>query len=284
MNSWHAGDLAVHGLRMHYTRTGGLRPPLVLAHGVGDDGLCWTTVAEALAPDYDVVMVDARGHGRSAAPDEGSDAAAGYGPAVQAQDLAGLLAALGLRDPSCRPLHGRPDHAGPGRPRPPAAPGHPPGRPPGGVDAWAPRRAGAPSRPALMRGEMGALKRKTRAELIAGQRAVAAQWPDAELERWADSKHRFSPGVLELFAEPVGAGLDWPALLPRIACPALLLTADPARGAIGTAESAAALQALVPRLRVAHIPDAGHSMRHDQLARYLAAVRAFLAELPAPAG
>ncbi len=132
---------------------------------------------------------------------------------------------------------------------------------------------------------MTALKRKTRAELIAGQRAVAPHWPEAELERWADSKHRFSPDVLGLFAEPIGAGLDWPALLARIACPALLLTADPARGAIVTPESAAALQALVPQMRVAHIADAGHSMRHDQLARYLAAVRAFLAGLPAaPAG
>ena len=58
----------VNGLKLHYTRTGGAKPPVVLAHGFSDDGLCWTPVAEALAADYDVVMVDARGHGRSAAP------------------------------------------------------------------------------------------------------------------------------------------------------------------------------------------------------------------------
>lgn len=78
----------------HYTRTGGPGPPFVLAHGLTDDGLCWTPVAEALAGDYDVVMVDARGHGRSDAP------AHGYDPTTEAADLAGAIAALDLRRPT----------------------------------------------------------------------------------------------------------------------------------------------------------------------------------------
>jgi len=43
----------------------------VLAHGFSDDGLCWTPVAEKLAADYDVIMVDARGHRRSDTPEQG---------------------------------------------------------------------------------------------------------------------------------------------------------------------------------------------------------------------
>src|SRR5207302_5498122 len=93
MASWPAGDIEVNGLRLHYTRTGGARPPVVLAHGVTDDGLCWAPVAEALAPEYDVIMVDARGHGRSDAPEQG------YDPATQAADLAGVIAALNLQKP-----------------------------------------------------------------------------------------------------------------------------------------------------------------------------------------
>jgi N-formylmaleamate deformylase len=275
MTSWQASDIAVHGLRLHYTRTGGAKPPFVLAHGVGDDGLCWTTVAEAFAPKYDVVMVDACGHGRSDAREQG------YGPAMQAEDLAGVIAGLGLHRPiilghsmgamTTLALAG----AYPDVPRailledPPAV--------------WM-SGAGAQEDRAtrVERGAgMAGLKRKTCAELVAEQRAVASHWSDAEISRWADSKQRFSPNVLEIFREPVGAGLDWSATLPRITCPALLITADPAQGAIVTAESAAALQSLIPRLRIAHIPAAGHSMRHDQLAHYLAVVRAFLAELPA---
>src|SRR3954468_15126333 len=94
MASWPAGDIEVNGLRLHYSRTGGDKPPLVLAHGVTDDGLCWTPVAEALEMDYDVIMVDARGHGGSDAPE------AGYDSATQAADLAGVIAALGLHKPA----------------------------------------------------------------------------------------------------------------------------------------------------------------------------------------
>ena len=104
-----------------------------------------------------------------------------------------------------------------------------------------------------------ALKRKTREELIALQRAQTPGWSEDELGPWADSKLRLSFNVLS----PNSAlPDDWPALLGHITCPALLITGDPAQGAIVSAEGAAALQALVPQLRVAHIPQAGHSIRH----------------------
>src|SRR5215207_9790651 len=94
MAPWQSGHIEANGIRLHYTRTGGAGPPLVLAHGVTDNGLCWTPVAAALAPEYDVIMVDARGHGYSDAPEQG------YGPATQADDLSGLIGALGLRRPA----------------------------------------------------------------------------------------------------------------------------------------------------------------------------------------
>ena len=65
---WQSAYLEANGLRLHYTRTGGDKPPVVLAHGFSDDGLCWTPVAEQLAAAYDVIMVDARGHGCSEVP------------------------------------------------------------------------------------------------------------------------------------------------------------------------------------------------------------------------
>src|SRR3954451_3929160 len=56
MGAWQDGEVATNGITLHYTRTGGDKPPLVLAHGFSDDGLCWTPVAEALEADYDIVM------------------------------------------------------------------------------------------------------------------------------------------------------------------------------------------------------------------------------------
>ena len=67
--------------------------------------------------------------------------------------------------------------------------------------------------------------------------------------------------------------VDWATLLRHITCPTLLITADPAGGAVVTAH---ALRTLVPQLRVAHIEDAGHSIRRDQFDQYLEVVRTFL--------
>jgi N-formylmaleamate deformylase len=94
MDAWESAFVEANGLRLHHTRTGGAKPPVVLAHGVTDDGLCWTPVAEALAAEYDLIMVDARGHGRSEAME------GGFGVAELASDLAGVIAALGLRRPA----------------------------------------------------------------------------------------------------------------------------------------------------------------------------------------
>jgi pimeloyl-ACP methyl ester carboxylesterase len=273
MGDWHAGDVEANGIRLHYTRTGGAKPPVVLAHGVTDDGLCWTPVAEALEADYDLVMVDARGHGRSEAPESG------YDPATQEGDLAGVIRGLGLRRP--------------------AVLGHSMGAMtalvlaatetelPGAILLedppawWASPPQGSPSdqeRLAGMRARMLELKRKTREELLAGQRAETPGWSEAELGPWADAKLRVSPHVANLFGSRPATAVDWSETLRRIACPALLITGDPEKGAIVTEDNAAALRELVPHLRVAHVPGSGHSIRRDQPGRYLEVVRGFLAE------
>jgi N-formylmaleamate deformylase len=110
--------------------------------------------------------------------------------------------------------------------------------------------------------------------LIVEQRAASPTWSDAELGPWADAKLRLSPKVVQF--DPA-VGVDWPAVLRRIACPALLIAADPERGGMITAESAVAFQSFVPQLRVVHIAGAGHNVRREQFGRYLDVVRGFLA-------
>ena len=58
---WTDGYVVANGIRIHYWRTGGAKPALVLAHGSSDDGLCWTNLAKELTDQYDVIMFDARG-------------------------------------------------------------------------------------------------------------------------------------------------------------------------------------------------------------------------------
>jgi len=278
--SWQSSTIQSNGIRMHYTRTGGAKPALVLAHGVTDDGLCWTPVAEALAPDYDVIMVDARGHRRSTATESG------YDPSTQAADHDGVIAALSLHKPL---LLGHSMGAitslalagiYPDTPRAILLEDPPP--------FWMPARPEPPRRQDSQAGpgaRFGELKRKTREQLIAEAHAQNPAWSDAELGPWADAKLRFSPNVLaEVFGANKLALIDWPATLRRIACPALVITADPTRGAALREDGLAALQAQVPQLETAHIPGAGHNIRREQFARYMEVVRAFLARWAGTAG
>lgn len=91
--AWEEGTVEANGIDVHYTRTGGDGPPIVIAHGVFDDGPCRTPLARDLADDYDVIMYDARGHGRTDAPETG------YDIENRVADLVGLIEALGLEDP-----------------------------------------------------------------------------------------------------------------------------------------------------------------------------------------
>ena len=93
MHAWTEGDFDSNGVNVHFYRTGqGQKPPLVLAHGLTDNGLCWTRTARVLEADFDVVMVDARNHGRSGRGPAGLNALAG--------DMARLVSHLGFDQPA----------------------------------------------------------------------------------------------------------------------------------------------------------------------------------------
>ena len=268
---WPSGDVRANGIRLHYYRTGGAKPPLVLAHGFSDDGLCWTSVAHALEGSYDVVMPDARGHGRSQAP------ARGYGPLEQADDLAGVITGLTLRRPillghsmgamTVLVMAGRhPDLPGAALLEDP---------PPWWMKDFPPP-FNAQWR-AQSKEWIAGFRRHSRKSIIAAQRLATPDWPEEDLIPWADSKTRLS---LSIFHEDVPPEVDWPRLLREIRCPVLLLTADPDRGAIVTDAQAASLRAMVPHVSIAHIAGAGHSIHRDKSARFLEVVRAFMEELP----
>jgi N-formylmaleamate deformylase len=270
MDEWASDDIVSHGTKLHYYRTGGQKLPLVLLHGITDDGLCWSPIAKVLAADCDAIMVDLRGHGKSDAPDDG------YDYKTIATEVAGLITGLGLEKPFVM------GHslgamtsltvAGlfPDLPRaiiledPPAF--------------W---RAFLPSEEELdhragMRAWFYDVKRKTHAELLEVAQTDNPTWSQAEIGPWADSKHRFSPKITQLLDSRETVPSNFPALLRQIRCPALLITADPARGAILADNDVSELQKLVPQIQREHIPGAGHNIRRDQYTVYMQTVLAFL--------
>jgi pimeloyl-ACP methyl ester carboxylesterase len=270
-----AADILTNGINIHYYRTAKSAqtrpwPTIVLLHGITDSGLCWPRVVKALSPEFDLILPDARGHGLSDKP------ASGYAPQDHAADVAGLIRGLGLERPI---VMGHSMGAGVastlGALYPELVRGvileDPPWRP--GTDEGAPHEQAA--RAAEYRQDI--LNRKTMPtpDLIAQQKREQPKWADEEFTDWIVAKQQVSPEVTQYITS---ARMPWREVAPRIACPALLITADVGEGAIVSPESAAEAIKLMPQGRMVHIPGAGHNIRRDQFEAYMTAVRAFLAE------
>lgn len=89
---WTTDTVRANGIDLQYYRTGD-GPSVVMAHGFYGNGRCWEPLMDDLAEDYDVIAYDARGHGRSEAPETGYDIES------RVADLVGLVNGLDLNDP-----------------------------------------------------------------------------------------------------------------------------------------------------------------------------------------
>lgn len=91
-DGWETETIRTDGVELQCYRTGEGQPVL-MAHGFYDNGRRWVPLAQDLADDYEVVTYDARGHGRSDAPETG------YGLDDRVADLCGVVDELNLEDP-----------------------------------------------------------------------------------------------------------------------------------------------------------------------------------------
>ncbi len=280
MRRWESNVIEIDGRRLHYTRTGGDKAPLVLVHGFSEDGLVWTALAEVLEDVYDVIMPDARGHGQSDA------AETGLGAGQLAADLYSIIRMLGLHKPALL--------------------GHSMGGmttlalaglyadTPGAIlveDGMPFELRPSPSQAASaqdgLRAYFNMIKGKNHEELMAWRRIQNPNWSETDVRSFADAKVRLNPQTLAPFmsADAVASSmrdpappLDWPTVLGQIQCPALLITGDPELGALVSAGQAAMLQEQIATLRVVHIANASHDVRRDQSEAFLGAIAPFLVD------
>lgn len=269
MSRWSAGSVQTNGITMHYYRSGGSKPPLVLAHGLTDNGLCWKPIAKVLADTYDCIMPDARGHGFSSAPEEG------YTNKDHAADYAGLIETLGLDQPAIL------GHSMGGGTATQLAADFPKlvrgallEDPP-----WRPRSHGmggpeSGDRAATWRADVVANNQLTSIALINKGRADRAAWPDAEFDGWSAAKQQVDPKAVD-YARV--SSVPWWELVPKIECPTLLIIADTEKGAIVDQTTAEEVAARNDKVQVTRIPGAGHNIRREQPLRYLEVVQEFLA-------
>ncbi len=264
MKEWTDHTIHANGVDLHYWQIGGT-PQILLLHGITDSGKCWQRGANALSSEYDLIMLDARGHGLSSTPETG------YNPQHNAADALALLDALGidklivwghsmggatgaqlaamapervkaliLEDPAFVPSEGNPERA----------------------EQWA---NGLRQQQAL-----------PLEQLVAWGRENLRTWSADTIAPWAEAKKQVRLNVFEHVREP---STPWQEFVSKITAQTLIITGEPERGAIISPELAGSLGEMVPALQVARIDGAGHCVRYEQFEAYMEAARAFLREL-----
>ncbi|HET9999406.1 MAG TPA: alpha/beta hydrolase [Ktedonobacteraceae bacterium] len=287
---WFEGSVVANGIHQHYYRTGGDHRSLLLLHGFTDNALSWSRVARALERDYDVIMVDARGHGLSDGPESG------YAQELLTQDVIGLIYELGIERPV---LMGHSNGAltaasvaanAPQLVRamiledPPwseASASFPAMTAASGDEPW-------PGFTAWYNGWIAwhkALRSQTAEERIAASQRFlppgAANWPDEEMQNFLEGQAQFNLDVLN-FTPFIPTRTPWRDTVERIECPILLLTGSQERGTMVTPEEAQKIAAAWRKGQHVSFAETGHFMHRELQGKhfdtFVNVVKKFLAE------
>lgn len=270
-NEWTEGIINVDdGIELFFTRTGnGDKPALVLAHGLTDMGLCWHQFASDLETDYDIIMYDAYGHGKSSRVDPkkrfdlvadlndlidglklekpgvighsmGAITAAGF--AVQYPEK---LRALVLEDPPWKDNESVPQDTDQGRSSE--------------LQTW--------------KTKISEEKKLTLKQLQTKKKKESPNWEEVILPEWAQSKHDFDPEFFDHFNI---SQLDWREIVKAISTPTLIVTGDVELGALITPSIGIEAIQLMDKGEFGHISGAGHDIRYEQFQPFLSMVKLYL--------
>ena len=254
------------GIELFYTRTGnGEKPALLLAHGFSDQGTCWHQLARELEADYDIIMYDAYGHGKSSRV----DAKLRFD---LVEDMHDLILALGLKKPGIiGHSMGAATAAGFAARYPDMLSCLALEDPP-----WSDVVMSEAENKAMMDNWKGYhLKTQTKSlpELIAWQKKTSPNWEEAILPQWAEAKLVMDIALFEHFEAPAE---NWREIAKAIQAPTLLIAGDQDKGAIVTPALGMEAIQLLAHGEFGHISNAGHCVRYEQFQAYLTMVKLFL--------
>jgi pimeloyl-ACP methyl ester carboxylesterase len=277
MSEWSDGYVITNSIKIHYYRTGGDKPQVIINHGAGDDGLCWTRVAMELEKDYDLILPDARGHGESASGKKD------YSTQARVADLAGLIQALKLD----RPVVG----------------GHSMGAETSlhlaAVYPDLARGIFLEDPPIILPGEiMGNGEQSVKMEDIGKMMArfmrmfkllprfigrrmahkASPTYPDSEIIPWVNSKKRVSTDFLNFMASMRMHTSDPFEAFRQVTVPALLFIGDREKMSIVSQEAARKVVEVNSKIQVVHLTGASHDIRRTRFDGYMPALKKFLAE------
>ncbi len=300
-DGWSDGYALANGARLHYyqaTPANG-KPVMVMVHGVTDNGLCWTTLAEKFQGEYDIYMLDARGHGLSdpmRPTDNGQTLINDLVSFVQfmkwekpilvghsmgaatvmrvGAEFPEVASAIVLLDPGLRGFPGgRPggvtrDSASRNRPSVPAQPQ---------VSA---ARSTAPDRLSFsMFGtpEQLVTQNNYRLEdLIATGKRQFPKWHERDIYYWALSKKQYHGPYTPEAAQAMTGTMSTTDALAKIQVPAIILKADATPEVKKSNEEAVKVMKLG---KLVHIEGGGHNLHHDELTKTATVMKEFLSSL-----
>jgi N-formylmaleamate deformylase len=267
------GDITLEGVKIHYYRTGGKKPPVILLHGATDNGLCWTPLAENLAADHDVIMPDAQGHGLSDRFTPGSKTN------NSVRQYAGLIKELGLVKPVVIGHSMGGNAAAAFAVEYSSLPRAIILEDPPWTDSPVPGTPGSRDEDKF-KTDMKALgdsyRKLSLDQLIMRNRKTEPKWSEAEQIPWAQSKHQVDP---ELFSYPLINPRPYTEAAVLIQCPTLLIIAEKGFITRAVAENAAKIWKAKGNFKWVQIKNAGHSVRRDNFPDYMKTVRDFLKSL-----
>lgn len=262
-SAWQAGTVAITGGHLAYHRTGGGGPALVLSHGLTDNGLCWSRFARAMAGEYDIVMLDARGHGASSRMPIGELHDPG-------RDIAEAIDRLGLKSPIVmgHSVGARATAAFAGA-NPDLAKSIVLEDPPLLPHA---DKIEVQARREKFRRHIADLQALSDAEIAALGKTQSPDWHDDEFPAWVLGKRQVDPEAMPDYVVP------WQEGLAAIRTPTLLIYGETERGGLVTAEIAETAIQINPWIRAICVQGAGHNVRRENFEGFLSAVRPFLTE------
>lgn len=243
-----------------YYRTGGDKPPLILMHGLTDNGLCWSRVAENLEPDFDIIMLDGRGHGASSLPESG-------GNVDHAQDIAEFVTGLRLIAPivlghSIGALAAMEFAAVRGELLAKLILEDPPLR----KDIT----FNHPERISAFRKQVTAYRSMSIEDIVRTGKKQHPNWADQEFSEWAAGKQQVDPEIAARLQF-----LAWQECIKRLRTPTLIIRGENDDGIV-TAEKAKEARALNPRVESIALPEAGHNAHRENFHDFIQALRRFV--------
>jgi len=262
---WKSDYIKYDENKIHYFHGNNNKKPVILLHGVMDNGLCLSPVAQKLSENYHTIMPDARGHGLTEISDKN------FSYDLMAQDIAMLIQDLKLEKPQII--------------------GHSMGaamavliaskypelvsriilEDPAFRFKKANKIIKGLAKP-LIKLAMKIMLKGSYEKIIKKGRKRSPTWSEEELQPWAESKVLYKENNSKVFMGLMDDKTDWKEVIQNITCPILLITSD--KG-MTKDDKAREIVEFSKYCKWVKIEGAGHNIRREQFEQYTEEVQKF---------